>query len=108
MLAEGGDLLPIRLKFICFLFDNTAFDSAATGFWWCLGVQLRLLLLTIWTDLHLKLLSLLDLALQANSLLLQPCVMGERLFVRRRGLFNLCKLLLQFGTLSQGLRNSEQ
>src|SRR5260370_24379065 len=108
LLAEGGDLLPIRLKFICFLFDNAAFDSAATGFWWRLRVQLGLLLLAIWTYSHLELLSFLDLALQTNGLLLQPCVMGERLFVCRRGLFDLCELLLQFRILSLGLRNIGQ
>ncbi len=72
LLAEGGNLLPIGLKFVRFLFDDTAFDSAAARLWCCLGIEFGLLLLSIRTYPHLELLSLLNIALQADGLLLQP------------------------------------
>src|SRR5258708_2689404 len=108
LLAESGNLLSVSLKFFCFLFNDVALDSAATGLRRRLRIQFSLLLLTIRAYPHLELLRLLDLTLQTNGLLLQPCVKGTRLLVRRRRLFNIGKLLLQCRILSQDLRNGGQ
>jgi hypothetical protein len=72
-------------------------DSAATGLRCRLRIESSLLVLSTRTYTLLELLGLLHVTLKANGLLFQPCVIGERPFVRRGSLFDICKLLIQWG-----------